>query len=263
MVQFKEELITPKLAKEMLSKNIGNRQVNQKVVDKYAWDINAGMWQQGTGETIKVSLTGKILDGQHRLYAIIKADTALPLFICSGLKDEVFTVLDTGLNRSAKDVMFISGALNATVLPSIIQSWYNVKSKKTRTKKTSLTNQRVLDIYNETPDEWQDIVRKSKNFYNGFSQILQRSVIGALYKSFSDKAGTDIADDFFTQLCYGKEFSNETLIWLRKRLTEDKISNLKLPSPTKYALIIKTWNCFRKGINNKSLRITGDTEDIL
>lgn len=197
------------------------------------------------------------------MHAIIKANTELTLFLATGLEEDIFTVLDTGVTRGSKDTLFIAGVINATVLPSIIQSWYNVKTKRLKSKSYTLRNQEVLDIYNENSEMWQDIVRKSKNYYNYFSKTLNRSVIGALYKSFGDVAGYDVADDFFTQLCIGKEFSNESIFLLRKKLLEDRIKNVKLPTPTKYGLIIKTWNAYRKGVQWKTLRITPEIENII
>lgn len=263
MVQFKEQFITPEMAKQFLSNNTGNRQVKLNVVEKYANDIKYDRWKANTGETIKISEKGRILDGQHRLHAIIKADQGLNFHLATGLDDSVFDVIDTGSNRTGTDVFTINGTLNASVLPSIIQNYMTVKTSKVRLKTNVLTNQMVLDIYNENPEEWQNVVRISKNWYLSFSKILSRSIIGGLYENFKQKAGEEVAKDFFNQLCIGKEFTNETIVWLRKRLTEDKISNLKLPIAVKYELIIKTWNMFRKHKQTKTLRITNEIEKIL
>lgn len=263
MVQFKEQFITPEMAKQFLANNTGNRQVKLNVVEKYANDIKYDRWKANTGETIKISDKGRILDGQHRLHAIIKADIGLNFHLATGLCDSVFDVIDTGANRTGKDVFTINNTINASVLPSIIQSYKTVKLCKIKFKQSTLTNQMILDVYNENPEEWQNIVRLSKNWYNAFSKILNRSIIGGLYKNFEEKAGEEVAKDFFNQLCIGKEFTNETIVWLRKRLTEDKISNLKLPIAVKYELIIKTWNMFRKHKQTKTLRITNEIEKIL
>lgn len=263
MVQFEKKLITPELAKEMLASNEGNRKLKLSAVEKYAKEIKSGFWKEDTGEVIKISKSGKVLDGQHRLHAIIKADTALNLHICSGLEDEIFKVIDTGVSRNSNDVFAISGILNATVLPSLITAWYNLKTKRLKLKSTVLSNQAILDIYEDNTTEWQELAKKSDNFYLSFSRILNKTVIASLYKMFKDKAGQDLADDFFTQLCKGKEFSNETIFLLRKKLTEDKISMTKLPIAAKYGLIIKTWNAYRQGKNLKRLFVSPEIEDII
>lgn len=263
MVQFKEQFITPELAKDLLVSNTDNRPIKLKIVDRYANDIKYDRWKENTGETIKISESGRILDGQHRLHAIIKAGTGVKFHLATGLNDSVFDVIDTGNNRSNSDIFHISGALNATALSGVIQAYMAIKLSKIKIKQSSLTNKMVLDIYNESPEEWQNIVRKSKNWYNAFSRILSRSVIAGLYKNFVEKSDEETANDFFNQLCLGKEYTNETIILLRKKLTDDRISNVKLPISAKYELIIKTWNLFRKNKTVARLVVKNEIEKIL
>ena len=104
MLEFKKELITPSRAKELLEANINNRRVKNEVVNRYAQDILAGRWKEDTGEVIKISKSGIVLDGQHRLYAIVKSNTPIFLHIAYGVDDSVSDVLDTGSVRSATDV---------------------------------------------------------------------------------------------------------------------------------------------------------------
>lgn len=263
MIRFKEQFITPEMAKDFLLSNTHNRLVNLKLVDRYSDDIRFDRWKSNTGETIKVAESGRILDGQHRLHAIIKAEKGINIHLATGLNDEVFDVIDTGKNRSGVDVFTINGTANASIMPSIIQSYINVKKSRIKLNTKGLTNNMVLDLYNENPELWQQIARKSKNFYLQFNKILNRSIIGGLYKNFLEVSSEEITNDFFTQLCIGKEFTNQTIFWLRNRLIEDRISSLKIPTAVKYELLIKSWNNFRKFKQTKSLRITGEIEKIL
>jgi hypothetical protein len=111
MLEFKKELITPSRAKELLEANINNRRVKDEVVNRYAQDILAGRWKEDTGEVIKISKSGIVLDGQHRLYAIIKANTPIFLHIVYGIDDSVSDVLDTGSVRSASDVFKLNNGI--------------------------------------------------------------------------------------------------------------------------------------------------------
>lgn len=263
MIEFKEQFITPEIAREMLENNEGNRSVKLPVVLRYSKDILHDRWKPNTGEAIKLSESGRVLDGQHRLFAIIKADKGILVHVCSGIKDEVFTVIDTGVNRNAKDVFSINGTLNASVIPSMITTYNSIKNGSVKGNQLVMTNQMILDAYEKSPEEWQFIAKKSMAYYHQFSKILHKSNIGGFFKIFAEKSSNEITIDFFNQLCVGKEISCETILWLRKRLTEDRISNLKLPKQAKFELIIKTWNSFRRYKNLKSLRITGEIEKIL
>ena len=116
MIQFVETKITPEMAVELLEKNTINRRVKERVVGQYATEILAGRWRSGTGEVIKIAKDGTILDGQHRLLAVIKADKEIVAHLAYDVSNEVFDVLDTGSPRGAADVFHIEGIHYANVL---------------------------------------------------------------------------------------------------------------------------------------------------
>lgn len=98
------ETITPQEAERLLLLNAGNRSIRKRRVALYAKQMTNGQWR-ATGEAIKFSKTGRLLDGQHRLHAVILADVPAQFLIIRDLDDEVFTVLDSGLARGASDVV--------------------------------------------------------------------------------------------------------------------------------------------------------------
>ena len=62
------------------------------------------------GDTIKISVDHDVLDGQHRLWAIIEAKIAVPTLIIYGIKREAFTTIDTIRKlRSAGDTVALGG----------------------------------------------------------------------------------------------------------------------------------------------------------
>jgi hypothetical protein len=71
-VQAHIEMITPEMAERILSGKAPNRHVSAGVIHKYARDMVAGRWRLN-GQTIKISSSGKLLDGQHRLEAAKKS----------------------------------------------------------------------------------------------------------------------------------------------------------------------------------------------
>lgn len=58
--------ITPDMAEKWLGRNPRNRHVRQRDVVRYAQSMLAGEWLV-TGEAIKFSFDGNLIDGQHRL----------------------------------------------------------------------------------------------------------------------------------------------------------------------------------------------------
>lgn len=62
--------VTPEMAAKLLEHNKWNRPLNDLHVHRIKNQILKGKWQFN-GDTIKVSADGDVLDGQHRLWAVI------------------------------------------------------------------------------------------------------------------------------------------------------------------------------------------------
>lgn len=115
------EKITPEVARNLLNINDeNNRKVNPRVVASYANQMVKGLWHEDSGETIKISQSGKIIDGQHRLHAIVKASQLqselgkgkfhhLNMLIISGVPDSAKQSIDDGFKRTLGNAFDMSG----------------------------------------------------------------------------------------------------------------------------------------------------------
>jgi hypothetical protein len=110
--------IDPAMATTMLTKNGVNRKIRPRVVECYAEDMLQGLWDE-TGETIKFSRTGRLLDGQHRLMAIIESGTTLELLVVTGLPDKSQGSMDQGAGRTAMQALGMNDVPNASYCASV------------------------------------------------------------------------------------------------------------------------------------------------
>lgn len=264
-MQVTKKLITPSIAKEMLEANVKNRNKNTHLVLKYANEMANGKWKENTGELIKISNTGVILDGQHRLSAIVKSNTPIWFHIATGLDDNIFDVLDTGMKRNAADVFKISGVKYSSSTPAIIQSYFSLKNRKVSIN-TSNSNSRkssaeLLEIYYSNPLFWDDIAMKTSQLYTSFAKVLTPQTIGGIYAHLIDINAHD-AERFMNQMCSGDNITNKTILLLRNKLIAEKVATRKLPINIIVALIIKSWNHFRKGNQISNLRFQPEIEDM-
>ena len=103
--------VTPDMAVEILELNKINRPLRQEVVNRIARQIAAGKWRYN-GETVKITHTFDVLDGQHRLWAIIEAKRAVETLVAFGIDREAFETIDTlRANRSLGDTIALEGQL--------------------------------------------------------------------------------------------------------------------------------------------------------
>jgi len=95
--------ITPDKAREFMGKNIeDNRSIRPGNIDQLAGMIERGEWKV-THQGIAFDTNGNLIDGQHRLLAIIKANKAVDMMVTTGLDPDTFKVLDSGRTRTFYD----------------------------------------------------------------------------------------------------------------------------------------------------------------
>lgn len=62
-----------------------------------------------TGDTIKFSKSGRMLDGQHRMRSCVNRKRAILTHMVFGLDEDVFDVIDQGKKRTAADILALAG----------------------------------------------------------------------------------------------------------------------------------------------------------
>lgn len=245
-MNFIQKLITPELAKEYLALNIEvNRNKKRDRILLYSKEILEGRWIADTGETVKISKSGRLIDGQNRLYAIIKANKAAYITIVTGVDDEAFKVIDSGASRNAGDAFKIAGVPHSTLVPSIISTYNLLIGEMSPRERRKSSSSALLDQYFEDDDFWDASTNKALIWYKDFSRVLPPSLIGGLYTYFYSVNQED-AHEFMDQVCSGLNVELPIIKTLRLRLIDDAKQVRKMPLVLKVAYIIKTWNFFRK-----------------
>ena len=99
-----EVLITPEIAKEMLSTSIGNRAIKRSRIKKYSGELQRGAWRV-TNSGIGFCWNGHLRDGHHRLTSIFETGIAALIPVTMGLDPSFNEVIDTGVGRTAGDIL--------------------------------------------------------------------------------------------------------------------------------------------------------------
>lgn len=94
---------------ELLSLNKLNRPLSDSHVRRLVAQIAGGKWKFNA-DAIRLTEAGDILDGQHRLWAVVEAKTAIETLLVRGIEQDAFETIDTLRKpRSAADVVAING----------------------------------------------------------------------------------------------------------------------------------------------------------
>lgn len=246
------------MARTWLEKNVPhNRGVRSQVVAAYARDMLAGKWYI-SGDPIRFDVNGKLIDGQHRLKAIIEADIPIKSFVVRDIPEEAFLVLDSGIKRTMGDELTFAGEKNAIALAAgthqLMRYERGIMDKGTSLKATRHEYKDALDRNGE--------IRDSVRYGQMTKDIMRHSFGTALHYLFSRKDKV-LADDFFIRLAQGTNLKDDDPIYLlRERLMRENMKGSKtrmIPREI-IALTIKAWNAKRKDEKPRSLRWRGNRE---
>jgi len=91
--------VTPDMARTWLTKNDRNRKMDKRYARLIADDFSNGRWVP-THQGIAFDVSGTLLDGQHRLTAIVESDTAVWVLVTTGLPVEAQAEIDNQKKRS-------------------------------------------------------------------------------------------------------------------------------------------------------------------
>jgi len=102
------ELITPSDALQILeTQNIKNRRLKIWRCESLAAAMRRGEWVT-THQGISFTKSGRLLDGQHRLRAVVLSKISVWMLVVRGLSDDAFKVIDVGSKRSIEDTTGLS-----------------------------------------------------------------------------------------------------------------------------------------------------------
>lgn len=119
--------VTPQMASEWLAHPAARqRSVSRNFVAQYARAMTEGRWQEPTIDPIALTPEGKLLNGQHRLLAVIKADRNVEMLIAFDVPEKIFDIIDTNRRRQAAQFVRTSSASLVASAARLIL-WYDLR----------------------------------------------------------------------------------------------------------------------------------------
>ena len=255
------ETITPQVARKYLESNTKNRRVRSKTVQFYAKQMAEGEWDL-TGEPIIFSKDGVLLNGQHRLYACIEADTPFDTFVIRGAPDGSFAKIDQNVPRQAGDIVGRAGyaqsmrkASAARIAMAVLEQEDSPNSDRPRLN-TKIPHADILEFVEQHDDilsEACHVVRRD----DGASICKPPGLFVGLYAVFALK-NKKRAREFFEQLVSGEVLEREDPA---SRLRAVLISSLSQPNVKRkkqwiLAVTIKAWNYYLQDRTVKQLKFS-------
>lgn len=248
--------VTPQLAAAWLAKNEVNRPIRDRKVTEYASDMAAGRWQS-VGDTLRFARNGRLLDGQHRLSAVVASGATVEFIVVKGLANEAQGDMDTGAKRSASDALALLGveysALTAAAARLLIRyrGGHFAEGGDTR---IGVTNGEIRGFVVNNP-ELKDAVRNAGKWKSAIDA--PPSVIAAAHYVLSGIDPVDAADFFDMLMTRADVPAGSAILALDSRLRAIRRDGIRVDQRDYLSLFFKAWNYYRKNRNVRHLETGG------
>lgn len=257
MIRTELTTITPEVARKLLEKNLHNRPVSRNHLDSLIGRMKRGEWNFN-GDTICINHE-RLIDGQHRLMAVVESGVSIEALIVHGLSSEVFISKDDGRKRSASDALALMGEKNTTTLGASLVLLDRFEHGNVLSK-DSYSNARVAEIlsrHSQLPESVEKCFE--------LKVIMPPSVASVCHYLFS-KLHPEKADQFIKDLKDGESLIKSDPVYiLRERLMAARMAKGKTKLASYYimALTIKVWNARQKNQTVRYLKWTeaGDSRE--
>jgi hypothetical protein len=243
--------VTPALAETWLSMNKGNRKLREFRVRRYAHEMAKGEWLPSC-QGIGFSIEGRLIDGQHRLAAVVRSGVTVPMLVVPSLAEELLDRVDVGANRSLGDLVELGNSTSwgrAVGVAARLHSNYVLRRNTSSSR--PLTPHEILGVVAEHPGLMDTAETYAKRVQDSSCPLsLGRCVF--LFYNMTTGADADKADAFIDGLIDGTGLVRGAPVHrLRERLLTSRTSRgeikRKMSEAEQLALSIKAWRLHVQG----------------
>lgn len=237
--------VTPDQASQWLDQhNDHNRHLRPSRVEAYARDMAAGRWQFN-GDPIRFSADGTLLDGQHRLHAVVRSGVTISLLVVWGLPRETQETMDIGAHRKMSDALTLRGESNSTHLAAIARRvlMYD-NGSRVKSGHVVPTHAEMVAYIEANPDIRRS-VEVSQRARNAGLPVAP-SVVGSAYEICARNSKDDAEIFFVMKLidAVGLEPADPARALLR-RLQQAAATGRQMPPDDAFRYALIAWNAFR------------------
>lgn len=253
-------MVTPAVAAEILNHNTFNRPLRPGRVEQIARDISQGRWRKN-GNTVVIAKDGVLMDGQHRLFAVIEADKEVPMIVVRNVDHDALPTIDTGLSRNYSDYRKLNAKGNGDTYsyPNELSAalrlihWYETRWPAFTTGRGKfLPSHQELDEFMEGHPSLPECVQScasSQKLKSLGSTASTSFVYNMAFEHYPDEAA-----QWLQVLKTGDAALNHPANLLREKLIGRQLSGKKLDQNTRLVFLIKSWNAFAQGKQIASIR---------
>lgn len=243
---YRSVTITPELAREWLKRNTRNRRLDPHKINVLAGAMERGEWVEN-GDAIRFSVSGILLDGQHRLAAVDKTRVSIRGLIVENLPDEAQDTVDTGAKRSFAAVLQIKGVKDQAAVAALARKIFDYEHQQLRNPGNPPTHAQLQVVVDNHEPSMRDSLRVAAAVRRQLP--IPGQMLGLAHWLFN-QIDEDDCEFFFDRLRDGQGLvDGDPILALRKAVLADVARGPRQTYRRIHvlALLIKAWNFFRAG----------------
>jgi len=243
------ELITPEVAEELLKHNVNNRNPRRDRIDKYARMIDLGEWAM-TGQPIIVASDRTVMDGQHRLMAIVQTGRSAWMLVVRGVDPSLMPMIDRGAPRNGADAMKWAGYSHATMSAAAIRQLlvlFQGKGGKDGHSYNAIADHELVDAYPlyEHVIAWAAPLAKQVN--NALRVPPAKYLAAVLWLSVNG-CDPESIQEFSRHVITGADLPEHSpILALRSWAVNASVSKKKMRRDEVLIAVVKAWNDVAEG----------------
>jgi len=256
--------ITPEIAVQWLKRNEANRPFTRGNARALAAEMERGYWQEN-GESIVFDTNGILIDGQHRLQAVLNSGYEYLVPVITGVQAAARPTVDTGVKRSAANNLQMADEQNASLLAATLLLWrgYEARNARMMTHPASVAPEdrvsipRILEHLKEWPG-LREAARESLALRppgRGRSLVPSSEAAMIWFAIVQSGASKERANQFLGSVLTGYNLPEDSpIIGLRRRLIDIMGIGYRMDKRERIALVLKTWQLWSTGKSRKVIR---------
>jgi hypothetical protein len=263
LIETRYVIITPSFANYLMKhRNPRNRKINKTRVNLFTNSMLNDKWRFN-GDTIRFDYNGDMLDGQHRLLAIINSNKSQVVTLISGLDPSVFDSIDVGGKRSGSDTLSVNNVPSPTLTASVVKFIFAFEHNKysaNRNTVRNLANDEIHQYYTALNDVDASVRFVGKMVKRG-QHLLTPSMLGGLHYILAQN-DVDNANDFLEKVYLGTNVDEDSYIYsLRNKLVKAKFDkNFKITNKVLIESISYVWKKCKEGKTGKNIKLPNEFE---
>lgn len=248
-VSYSVKQVGPDVAEAWLTSSAGNRRLRPRHVRNLASEMTAGTWRAHGGSPIKIDRAGRLIDGHHRLSAVVLCGCSVPMHVLFGVDENAQDAEVAGIGWSNADILERKGIKYSSIVASagkVVTTLRLIESGRFQSMQSgnNLTPTEIRATLNEG-SALEAFVKEAFPYGKNRFPISVSELSGFIFFAHANPSAMNPkASEFIRLLTFGENIgTGHPAFALRGRMLD---SNLRGPlrQHSRFVLLAKSWNAF-------------------